>query len=305
MDLTQYGGPAKGTVWDSVVQQIDIASGKVLFQWDPLKHLSLAESLVLTRGGVWDPFHINSIDVNAVGNLLISMRDTWTLYEIDGKTGAIIWRLGGRQTDFALGPGVFFAYQHDPRFLSADTISLFDNEAAPAVGQLSRGLIIKLDTATHTATLLHQYTHPGVLAGSQGSMQVLPDGNVFIGWGAEPDFTEYTAAGQIVLDGKFPGHYESYRAFLQPWSGHPSSPPALAVKSSNGSTTVYASWNGATEVASWRVLAGSNASNMKPVASAQRTGFETSIAVKSAGPLYEVQALDAGGNVLGTSPAVK
>ena len=136
-------------------------------------------------------------------------------------------------------------------------------------------------------------------------MQVLPDGNVFIGWGQVHEFTEYAAAGQIILDGSFPGHYESYRAFLQPWVGRPAAPPSVAVKSSASRATVYASWNGATEVASWRVLAGSDASNMQPVASAQKTGFETSIAVTSAGPLHEVQALDAAGSVLGSSAAVK
>jgi hypothetical protein len=304
-DLTAYGGPAKGTLWDSVVQQIDIATGKVLFQWDPLQHLSPNESLVPPTNGVWDPFHINSIDLNAAGDLLISARDTWTVYEVDAKSGTVLWRLGGRQSSFTLGAGVSFAYQHDARFLTNNTISLFDNEAAAAVGLQSRGLIIKLDAANHTATLLHQYAHPGVLAGSQGSMELLPGGNVFVGWGQEPYFTEFAAGGQIVLDGTFPGHYESYRAYLQPWTGHPTSPPALAVKSANSTVTLYASWNGATEVANWRVLAGADASHLQPVATANRTGFETSIVIKSGGPAFEVQALDSTGAVLGTSAAVK
>jgi hypothetical protein len=304
-DLTQYGGPRNGMVWDSVVQQIDITSGKVLFQWDPMQHLSLTESLVSPTKGVWDPFHVNSIDVNAAGDVLISARDTWAVYKVDGTTGAVLWRLGGRQSDFTLGAGVHFAYQHDARFRTADTISLFDNEGAPFVGLRSRGLVIKLDAASHTATLDRQYTHPGWLAGSQGNLQFLPGGGVFVGWGQEPGFTGFSATGQMVLDGTYAPHYESYRAFLMPWTGTPGGAPAVAVSSTSAGATVYASWNGATEVASWRVLAGADANHLQQVATGKRTGFETAVDVTAQGPVFQVQALDAAGNVLATSAAVK
>jgi hypothetical protein len=66
---------------------------------------------------------------------------------------------------------------------------------------------------------------------------------------------------------------------------------------------VYASWNGATRVAAWSVLAGPTATTLHPAAQAPRSGFETAIALPAgmAGPYVTVQALDATGAVLGTA----
>ena len=255
--------------------------------------------------GVWDPFHVNSIDVNAAGDVLISARDTWAIYKVDGKTGDVLWRLGGRQSDFTLGAGVHFAYQHDARFRGTNTISLFDNEAAPPVGLGSRGLVIKLDTVNHTATLMKQYAHPGWLAGSQGNVEYLPTGGVFVGWGQEPGFTEYGGTARWSLTAPTRRTSRAIAPSSCLGRAHPATARRRQSSRPVAATTVYASWNGATEVASWRVLAGADATHLTQVVTAKRSGFETAISVGSSVPIFQVQALDAGGNVLGTSPTAK
>lgn len=306
-DLSRYRGARNGRLLDSVVQEIDIRTGRLIFQWDPLKHLSLSESYTVPpKGLVWDPFHANSIDLDGAGHLLISMRNTWGIYEVSRKTGAVIWRLGGKRTSFKLGRGVRFAYQHDARYGAGGTISLFDDGGAPAVEKQSRGLSLGLDMRHRAAHVLHQYTHPKhLLTGSQGNTQILPGGDAFVGWGGLPYFSEFSQSGRLLFDAHFHGPDESYRAFSQQWTGNPATAPSIAAKAAGGNTeTVYASWNGATEVATWQVLSGAAQAALAPVANAARSGFETVVHVGGAGRYYVVRALDSSGRVLGTSATV-
>ena len=130
--------------------------------------------------------------------------------------------------------------------------------------------------------MVAEYEHPSpaLSSGSQGNMQSLEDGNMFIGWGAEPYFSEFSAGGQLLYDAHMHGSYQSYRTYRFPWTGAPSEPPAIAASAASAGSpvTVYASWNGDTRTASWRVLAGPSAQQLAPVASAPRKGFETAIA---------------------------
>ena len=300
-DISAYHGPHNGQLWDSVVQEVDIATGQVMFEWHPLAHISLHETFTQPVSGfVWDPYHVNSVDLDRSGNLLISARNTWGVYSVRKSDGKILWRLGGNHSNFRFGRGTRFAWQHDARWLSANAISIFDDEATPQIGPRSRGIIVKLDTRHRTASLIHEYRHANTLAGSQGNMQVLPDGHAFEGWGAAPFFSEYTRGGRLLYDAHFHGADESYRAFRAPWVGHPTYPPSLAV----GGRTAYASWNGATEVASWRLLAGPDPSHLAPAGSSGRQGFETQINSSSSGPYFAVQALASNGSVLGTSATI-
>jgi len=228
------------------------------------------------------------------------------VYDLDARTGKIAWRLGGRKSTFALGPGTRTAWQHDPRELAPGTISVFDNGASPAVHHQSRGVVLSLDPRRRTAHLLNQVTRPGpLLTDSQGNMQALAGGDWFVGWGQIPDFSEFSAAGELLFDAHFPPGDQSYRSFLFAWTGVPAHLPAFAFSSDGaGGGTVYASWNGATAVAEWRVLAGATAASMVPVAQVPRGGFETAIPLPAAttGPYFTVQALDTEGAVLGTAP---
>ena len=218
------------------------------------------------------------------------------------------WQLGGKQSSFGMGPGATFWFQHHITPLSASTLSIFDDGGAPPAKEpQSRGILLDLDTGTMKATLQRTYTHPaGLAAANQGSMQVLADGRVLVGWGNLRYFSEFTADGTLILDGQFPIGDQSYRVFTADWTGHPADQPAVAARvNPAGGSTVYASWNGATEVDSWAVLAGSAASGLKRVGSQRRGGFETAITVNSEGPYFAVTAHDASGNTLGQSPTAR
>jgi hypothetical protein len=310
-DLSAVGGPRDAAVADTLMQEIDLKTGLVMYEWHSLDHVPLGDSYVSaarsSRTTPFDYFHINSIDVQPEGDLLIDARNTWAAYEVDARTGQVRWRLGGRRSSFGLGAGVAMAYQHDARRQADGTITVFDNGATPAVHPRSRAIDVRLDMAAMTATLVREVAHPRqpLVAGSQGNVQALAGGDWMVGWGEVPYFSEFSAAGALLFDAHLPSTYESYRAYRLSWSGQPTDAPALAVVRSGAGAKVYASWNGASELASWRVLAGSSPSSLAPVASAARTGFETALGVSklARGGYVQVQALDAAGAVIGASLA--
>ncbi len=310
-DLSAYGGQSGAAITDGIVQEVDLKTGLVRREWHSLDHVSPSDSYSSPAhsDGRWpfDYFHVNSIEPLSNGTTLISARNTSALYELGSTSGQIARRIGGKRSTVRLGGGASTAYQHDAQVLANGTISVFDNGGVPKVHSQSRGLILSVDPQRGTDTVLAQYEHPAPLsAGSQGSMQVLEGGNVFLGWGAQPYFTEFNAQGQLLFDAHMHGTYQSYRAYRAAWAGQPHSAPAIAASAGLGKVpvTVYASWNGDTQTASWRVLAGPSPQQLAPVSSAPRTGFETAIATPSAQRYAAVQALSATGAVLGTSPTL-
>jgi hypothetical protein len=309
-DASALHGSKQQVVLDSAVQEIDVKTGLVLYQWDSLDHVPLAESYQptpKTAGAPFDYFHVNSVQQQQDGDLLVSARNTWAAYDVDHHTGAIVWTLGGKNSSYKLGSGVTFAFQHDVRLHTEGdaTVTLFDDGAGPPrVHAQSRGITVRLDDKAKTATLVAEDLHaPALAAAFEGNVQALPRGGEFVGWGQQPYFTEFNARGQIVFDGRFVDANSSYRAYRFPWTGTPAGPPAVAAASTGSTTNVYASWNGASRVASWRVLAGASADALQTVATASKRGFETQIAV-AAQPYVAVQAIDAAGRVLGTSSVV-
>jgi hypothetical protein len=307
-DLTAFGGDRRGRLVDSVIQEVDIATGLVVFEWHSYGKVSVRESFtrpVPSPNVPWDYAHTNAVELSPSGDLLMSARNTWTVYEIDRETGAIHWRLGGKKSDFKLGSGAHFAWQHDARWRSDGALTLFDNSAFPPVRKHSRALALRLDQNAHTATLLSARPHPrGLLAATQGSVQELPGGDFLVGWGSQRYFTEFNAAGRVLWDARLSVGYETYRAYRMPWVGLPHTTPRSAVaRLHGGGMNVYASWNGATEVASWEVLAGAAPTALQPARTAARAGFETRIPVSLTARYVAVRALDASGRALGTSPA--
>src|SRR5215216_5314056 len=315
-DLSSIGGLKNGRVWQAIVQELDIESGKVLFEWHSLEHVGLDESYATVsqdgRPGL-DYFHANSIEVDHDNNLLVSARQTFTVYKIDRNTGEIIWRLGGKNSDFKMGPGTRFAFQHDARRHRDGTITIFDNgttifhDTVPEAVEESRAIVLKLDERKMSATLLREYTHPDKqYADAAGNMQLLPNDNVFIGWGRALVFSEFSKDGQLLFDAKLPPPNRSYRYFCFPWSGHPTDrPAAVAERTSEEEVRVYASWNGATEVSSWEVLAGPRPDQLEPLGSVPRNGFETALSVQTPHPYVAVRAKDRSGRVLGTTEPMK
>jgi len=311
-NLSRYGGAYNGALIDSAVQEYNLKTGKLLRSWDALAHIPLGDSraTVPTNGFPWDAYHVNALDVTGDGTLLVSMRNTWAAYLVNIDTGRIEWTLGGRHSSFAFGPGAAFQWQHDVALGPGSTVTMFDDHccqltgggtSVPATGP-SRGLVLELNQQTRVASLLHQYTGGDEFESEyMGDTQPTPNGGAFIGWGSEPYFSEYDSAGQRVLEGSFPGSDLSYRTMVEPWIGLPLTAPAGAARVRGARTTVYASWNGATQVVSWRVLAGASPGRLSVVAKAAKTGFETAIGLPVSYDSFEVQALDSAGRVIGTS----
>jgi hypothetical protein len=311
-NLSKVGGSTDGAVTDGTFQEIDVRTGLVMYQWTSLDHVALAESYAPAKTSdtqfPFDFFHINSINLDQDGSLLISARNTWTAYDLNAQTGQINWQLGGKHSSFTLGTGTATAWQHDPRELANGAFSIFDNGASPTVHSQSRGIVVSLEPQGKTATLVSQFTHPPpILTQSQGDIQAQPNGDWFVGWGEVPDFSEFSPTGQLLFDAHFPEGDQSYRDLRFPWTGTPATRPAFAVVVAHGSAaaksagTVYASWNGATLVTSWRVFVGGSTRSLRPVAQAPRSGFETAIPLPAgtAGRYVIVQALGAGSQVLG------
>jgi hypothetical protein len=309
-DLSSVGGPKDGVILKCQAQEIDVATGKMLHAWDSLEHVGVDESEAAFTGGTeaqpYDYFHINSVALDSNGDLLISARNTWTIYKVSRDTGKIIWRLGGKKSDFSMGTGASFFWQHHARALSGGRLSIFDDGASPAKEPQSRGLVVALNERTKHCELVRAYTHPArPLAANQGSVQVLADGRVVVGWGNQPYFSEFSADGSLLFDGRFPADDQSYRSFRAAWKGQPSTKPDVKVRKFTTANTVYVSWNGDTETTGWRILAGTQPSDLHAVAKSARTGFETIVAVQSSGPYYAAEALDRNGNRLARSAVVK
>jgi hypothetical protein len=310
MNLSSSGGKSNGVLSDSIIQEIDIKTGLVMWEWHALGHIPLSESNnpAPKYSYPWDYVHINSISPGPNGDVLLSSRNTWALYDVDIASGQIRWRLGGSRSSFKLGAGTREYWQHDAEWQPDGSISTFDNGSDPPKEKQSRGLLLKLDAAAHTVTLVKAFTNPSktLLAESQGNTLALAGGDWLMGYGGLPNFTEYDSSGHVLLDGTLGKNVQDFRTYLAPWSATAPGRPAVVAKAAgSGAMSVAVSWNGATQVASWKVLAGASATALAPALTAPKSGFETTIKASTAGPYFAVQALDASGNVLGTSATVK
>jgi hypothetical protein len=306
-NLASVGGSRDGAIIDTAIQEIDMRTGLVRWEWHSLDHVAASESETETptTATPWDWFHINSIDPEPDGNVFISARSTWAGYQLQGGSGTVLWRLGGLKSSFKMGPGTETAWQHDGRILADGEVSFFDDGSNPPIHHQSRAIRIGLDFKTHEARLAADFTHPDppLLSASQGDSQTLADGNTLVGYGSAPAISEYAAGGSLLFDAELPWDMSSYRAYRFPWGGRPLSPPALLASLNNTSeeTIVHASWNGATGVAAWRVLAGKRSGPMSAQATIVARGFESSTILPVAYTRVQVQALDAAHGVLGTS----
>jgi len=310
-DLTALGGPKDGVLHDGVLQEIDIATGKLLFQWRAHEHVGLDESYAPLPEGdsahlPYDFFHANSVGLAADGNVIVSSRHTWTTYKINHSTGKVIWRLGGKKSDFTIEEKAKFAWQHDFRQRRDGTYSIFDNgNGVTKVHDYSRGLVMKLDEAARTAKFVAEYVHPDKLsAPTQGCFRELADGGSFIGWGQMPYFTEHNADGTVRLAGHLPLDNQSYRAYKVDWTGLPLDQPALGLRVENGTVIVSASWNGTTKVTKWRARSGAQPGALAAAVEAPRSGFETTMTVQGTPEYVIAEALDATNKVLGVSSAI-
>jgi hypothetical protein len=307
-DLSRVGGPKNGYVYDSIVQELDVDSGDVVFEWHSLDHVPLSESIQANREPAkhaskkrpFDYFHVNSVADAPGGRIVISARNTSALYLL-ARDGRIVWRLGGKRSDFGPAPAVKFRFQHNARLHPDGTLTLFDNGAIPKLEPYTRPLVLKLDAATRRATIAKTFVHPTKISSPfEGNLQLLADGGALVGWGGVPKVTEFTPSGDVRFELKLP-YGDTYRAYRLPWSGRPGGKPTVAFAAGR----VYASWNGKTDVAAWEVLAGADGDRLAQVARRPWSGLETAIPLATAPAAVAVRALDASGRVLGTSDTLK
>jgi hypothetical protein len=293
---------------DSIAQEVDIRTGLVEWEWHGLGHIPLAQSDVTPKTSpVYDAYHFNSLQPLSDHRVLISARDTSAIYDVAQPGGRIVWRLGGKASSFRMGAGARFHFQHDARLLPGNRVSLFDDQAGPPIyAASSRGLILALDLGRHRATVARQYHRGGPsLAESEGSMQSLPGGGAFVGFGATPWMSQFSASGRLIFDASLPVDDGSYRSLRFPWSATPPTLPALdPIRTSSTAVSLYMSWNGATAVARWQVLAGSVTGSLRAVRTVADRSFETRVALNSSAARFAVRALSADGRVLATSKAV-
>ncbi|TGO22731.1 hypothetical protein BPAE_0157g00180 [Botrytis paeoniae] len=324
MDIRYRRRTRKGWVWDSVIQETNIETNEIIFEWHASEHFNTEDSYFPTgSAGLrsshgYDFFHINSIDKDGLGNYLISSRYYQSVSYIDGKTGEILWELGGKRNSFkdlSDGKATAFSWQHDAHW-TADRkgITLFDNGARyglkPQV-ESSRAIHISLDLEAMTAEIVREYVNPRkILSASQGSMQVLENGNVIVGYGYNAAWTEYSSEGEVLCDVHIgsqktfnTGAVQTYKVLKHAWVGRPSTVPDVKVMRNN----VYVSWNGATEVRGWalegaKTDGGGGKEEFQMVAEVQKSGFETKILFqRKAWCWVRVFAIDGEGVKLETS----
>jgi hypothetical protein len=307
-DLSSVGGRRDGVAVDGIVQEIDVKTGLVLFEWHSIGSVALDDSHAAAPKGAgeFDYMHVNSVALDPGGSFIVSARNSWTVYKVDRATASVKWRLGGKHSTLKLGPGVATAWQHSARPQPDGTIMIYDNGSSPPVHKTSRAITVRVDEAAKTATLVSALVHPRkLLSATQGSVERLANGDTFVGAGSQRWFSEYSPDGKIVFDGHLARGNDTYRAFLLPWRGQPIVPPrAVASRGSGRSVTARGSWNGATNVARWQLLAGTSASDMTVAGEAAAGGFETAVTAASAAPVVAMRALDASGNTLATSAPV-
>jgi hypothetical protein len=323
VDLASLTGSSEGVIWDCLFQEINLEDQSLVFQWRASEHYDVSDTFRdIGSDGSWshafDFFHINSVTKDASGNYLISSRYTHTVTYIDGKTGSIIWILGGKRnnfTDISDGTATNFRYQHDARWLDSNTITIFDNGAEDGhiVSEYTRGMRLHLDFAAMTVELVTEYVNPRkIFSISQGNMQVLPTGDVVLGYGNSAAWTQFDANGTVLCDVHYGpgsqfswGKIMSYRVFKYEWHGQPTTAPDLYTVQEGSSANVYVSWNGDTETVKWVLQrADEDDGEWEELATVPKTGFETKIEIPDLN-VSEVQlrvfGLDANGTNTGAS----
>jgi hypothetical protein len=309
MDLSPIGGPRRSQVLESIIQEVDVATGRMVFEWRSLQHIPVDASEE-PLGEPYDYLHVNSIQQLPDGNLLASARHTWSVYKLERRTGKVIWTLGGKRSQFQMPPGAQFAWQHDARQPSEGVLTLFDNGTNGPIKteRQSRGLVLEVDESRRRVTVRDEYKSPHrLLAGAMGSLQILSSGRVTVGWGVASYTSEFAADGELLFDYALPEGMYSYRGLRLSWSGGPHHRPAVAATRhpQSGAPIIYASWNGATEVAGWQVNSGSKRDQLRAVGIATRRGFETIIPLDSHLRHASVTALDRFGARLKRSPIIE
>jgi Arylsulfotransferase (ASST) len=327
MNARSEGGARKQKVYDCLVQEVNLHNGKVAFTWHSARHVPLSDSHLPPPKNAtthkplantpWDYFHINSVNFDRDGNVIISGRHTWAVYKVDYKTAKTIWTLGGRSSTFKLAHGVKFKWQHNAIPLGHNTYRIFDNNwdrTPPKPNKVSKVLWIKVHPKAKTANLVRKaLVHPSgkVLAGSQGNAQTLGKGHVFVGWGDADRISEFNAKGKMLFNAQFPAHpakglfINTYRAYRFPWVGAPTGRPSLHRSAPGGRRQFDVVWNGATRVVKWRINGGNSPKKMHLLGTTLWRGLDTAFRLSRAPAYVQVSGVNRGGHVIARSGVVR
>lgn len=304
------GAVRRAVVLDSAVQEIDVRTGLVMWEWQSLGHVPLSQSrMKAPSSGPYDYFHIDSLQVLPGGKLLICARNAWGVYAIAPHTGGIAWQLGTSKSSLQLASGVLFGWPEEAQMLPSGQLAIYDG-GAQSVSR-PRGEVLDLEWSNNTASLASGGQLPGSSGTprevGQGSVQPLADGNWLLDFGGLPSMTEFDSEGNVIYEARFPAGEVGYRVYRAPWQGQPKvAPNLLAANSGSGSATIttsYMSFDGATDVADWRLFGGSSARTLEALATAPATGFETAISTHAVADVL-AQALNAAGEVIGESKVI-
>jgi hypothetical protein len=312
-DTSALGGPRRTPVYQSIIQEVEIASGKLLFEWRSLSHIPVSDSYMPVQDPTlkwpYDYLHVNAVSPTTDGNLLVSGRYAWSIYKLERRTGRVIWRLGGKRSEFRMGHGAQFSWQHDTHQVADGLFTVFDNGSNGYTNteSESRGLVLEVDELRRTVALRRAYTSSQERATSMGSVQILPSGRVVVGWGSASRTTEFSSDGAPLFDASLPPGLFSYRSVSFPWVSVPAHRPAIAAgrDRDSGAKLVYASWNGATEVFDWRVDAGRAPGRLATVGVARRRGFETVVPLHREFRYATVAAIDRSGTEMARSHTIE
>jgi hypothetical protein len=300
---------------DYTVQEIDLHTGARLFEWHASDHVPLSASYTpRPRGGkAWDFFHGNSIEPPTPRDptVIVSARHTSSIYGIDRRTGRIRWILGGKQDQFGLNAhrGWQFCGQHDARRIRGGITLFDDGHVAACPRHPARVLRYRLRVRSKRARLVQSIPSSDVegvdyYPWGLGSARRLDGGHFLVSWGTVPDVTELTPRGHVVFDVRMRSY--TYRAVRAKWFGLPTDRPAVVARRRGRDTVVWASWNGATTVHAWQVLAGATPDALRPTHVKVRwANFETTIHVPLRPAYVAVRALNGSGDAIGQSGAVK
>ena len=326
---TSSNGLSTSWIYDSVFQEIDIHSGELVFEWHASDHFPVDESKVDKENGrgdspgnAFDFFHINSIDKGADGNFLVSSQYMGAVACISREDGRVLWQLGGDENDFkdlSHGAATSFTWNSHVSWYGNTTLALFASglDGDKDTAKHGRGLMIELDLQAMTAALVRSYEPPQTLQGPseaspRGSVQILPNQNVLVGWGHTPAYTEFSGKGEVRCDTHFVpgwfahlGEYESYRSFKYNWVGRPNTVPDVAVRPEEDA--LYVSWNGATEVDEWALQSDSSPDFGRFIdhMTVVKKSFETRISVpRNVKEFVRIVALDANRKIIGYTNVV-
>ncbi len=319
-DLSKYGGDEDGKVFDAIVQEIDIKTGAVVFEFHSIGNISFGSNPQgAAPGAVWDYAHLNAVAADGK-SVLISSNVMSTIFRVNRRNGRLQWKLRGdgqkpKSNDFKLEDGLSWGYQHDVRRLPNGDISIFNNGVGfvlfgtPDINDQSSGLILRLSGKgkNRRVSEVKRFEHPSMVrAFAIGSARAVSTGGMIVNWGLAPRITEFGPSGDIVFDATFTGHgggpaAGSYRGSKGDWIGKPKDRPAIASEADGAGAKVWASWNGATDIREWKVLTGSSAGSLTEVGSSSWRDLETMIAVPTVDSKVRVVAYGPDGEKLGQS----